>query len=136
MYRASNIERTGARDLTLSTFARHIPDVRHVDIDLMQVCPRCDQPEMVMEASSSADKSTVYLRRLAERAQVVAVLVRHQPHDLALERDVTVWAWRPETGYHPTRDRHVVAVHGAWFPDLLDYMVAIHNEHAAVCGGC
>lgn len=133
MFRASNIERTGTRDLTFSTFVRHLPGVRHIDIDMVQVCPRCAACEVVAECSSSATKSTTYLRGIAERMRCVALYVRHEPHDLKLEGDVTVWAWSPETGYRERPDRHVVCVHGAWFAELYDFLLAVHTQHTEDC---
>ena len=45
-----NTERTGQRTVTkLSTVARQIDKVRHVDIDLTQWCPRCKRPQVFAE---------------------------------------------------------------------------------------
>lgn len=45
-----NVERTGRRQVTrLSTLARKVGNVRHMDLDLIQWCPRCKRPELFAE---------------------------------------------------------------------------------------
>jgi hypothetical protein len=45
-----NVERSGRRHVTrTSSIARSIEDVRHVDIDLCQYCPKCKRPEAYVE---------------------------------------------------------------------------------------
>jgi hypothetical protein len=45
-----NQERTGKRKVTkLSSVARKVADVRHVDIDLTQWCPGCKRPQVFAE---------------------------------------------------------------------------------------
>jgi hypothetical protein len=47
---AANVERTGKRKVTrLSSIARKIEGVRHVDLDLTQWCPKCKRPEIFAE---------------------------------------------------------------------------------------
>lgn len=48
-----NVERTGRRKVTrLSSIARTVKDVRHVDIDLTQWCPQCKRPQIFAEVKS------------------------------------------------------------------------------------
>lgn len=48
-----NSERTGQRKLTrLSKVARTVDNVRHVDVDLLQYCAACKNPEAVFEVKS------------------------------------------------------------------------------------
>lgn len=45
-----NRERSGKRQLTrLSTIARNVKDVRHLDFDLIQYCPGCHRPQAFCE---------------------------------------------------------------------------------------
>lgn len=49
-----NTERTGKRRVTrLSTIARSVPHVRHMDMDLIQWCPKCKRPQLFAEVKSS-----------------------------------------------------------------------------------
>jgi hypothetical protein len=46
----ANEERSHYRYVsTLSYWARRVPGVRHLDLDLYQYCPRCKQPEAFCE---------------------------------------------------------------------------------------
>jgi len=75
-----NVERTGKRKVTrLSTVARGVEHVRHVDIDLFQFCPDCKKPEAFFEVKSKPVSAWEWeqTRRLAESFGhgCVAVLV-------------------------------------------------------------
>lgn len=47
------------------------------DVDLMGVCARCLEPLYLIEATRSSEKSTTFLKKLARRANVPAILVQH-----------------------------------------------------------
>lgn len=51
---ATNHERDHRRYVTTASYwARDLPGVRHQDVDLIQFCAECWQPEWVMESKSS-----------------------------------------------------------------------------------
>lgn len=48
-----NIERTGERHVTrLSSVARRVENVRGIDVDYVQYCPRCRSPQVFCEVKS------------------------------------------------------------------------------------
>lgn len=79
-----NAERTGERKVTrLSTVARTIPRVRHVDIDLVQYCPKCKKPQVFAEVKSHVipDSQWDQMRRHADAYghKCIALLVVEVP---------------------------------------------------------
>ena len=79
-----NVERTGERKVTrLSAVARRVSGVRHVDIDLVQWCPRCKKPQMFAEVKSHLIPDTQWeqMRRHADvyGHRCIALLVVEAP---------------------------------------------------------
>lgn len=71
--RASNVERSGYRDMTVSTMARPIGEdkqytdnLRHIDSDLRQTCTKCSLPTVLIEDSTDDTKRITYTSALAE----------------------------------------------------------------------
>lgn len=89
----SNVERTGTRDLTLSRALRLVPDVRHVDIDMIQYCPKCRKVEVVVEASADPRKASDIARRVGKQLTATTVLIIHRYNDDDREHPVIVSTW-------------------------------------------
>jgi hypothetical protein len=101
---ASNFERTGKRDQTLSVLSRWIGDrpnqladgIRHIDGDLEQVCENCWKVYVYIEASADAKKKAFITRGKAEDAKHTAWAIRliHHPHDINGEKvikHIEIW---------------------------------------------
>jgi hypothetical protein len=101
---ASNFERTGKRDQTVSIAARWIGDrpnalaegIRHIDGDLEQVCTDCWKVYVFIEASADKDKKAFITRGKAEDTKHKSWAIRliHHPHDINLEKaikSIEVW---------------------------------------------
>lgn len=95
VYRVSNIERTGQRDDTVSSFVRHIPNVRHIDVDMLQVCERCKRVQVLFEASADPRKATTYLRNLQRDLTYPTIVLRviHTAFDRDHSHPVKVTTW-------------------------------------------
>jgi hypothetical protein len=102
--RASNVERTGKRDMTLSTQLRKVggkdtlsDNVRHKDGDFQQYCHKCKKVLVWMEGSADPNRATTYIRAAAEDTKhtSIAMKVVHHPNDIKGTKGVReVIAWR------------------------------------------
>lgn len=130
---ASNFERTGKRDQTVSTIARWIGDrpqaladgIRHIDGDLEQVCTKCWKVYAYLEASSDAKKKAFITRGKAEDSKHMAWAIRliHHPHDINGEKvikHIEVW----ENGR-----KKVVDAKDATWEQFIEMMEKIHIKH-------
>ena len=134
----TNVERSGVRDLTLSTACRGdgssgptgLRGLRHLDLDMYQYCPKPDCPSpflIVMEASTSQSKSYRLSRQIADRLGCeYAWLITHVSQDIKLEHPVTVTDMRSDK---------VILANGTWdqFRSKLSYVHANHmrSEHGS-----
>jgi hypothetical protein len=64
-----------------------------IDLDGLDCCRRCREPLLLTESSKDPNKATSIMRRLAERADVQAVLIIMPGGDQALTDDSLV-RWR------------------------------------------
>lgn len=125
---ASNRERTGARDLTLSTAVRFVPNVRHIDLDMVQVCPECRCPEVLMEASADPTRAATFVRKMSGMLGVYALRVIHQPNDLNLLGTIDIDLWKPMDGSH-------AEYRGKSWEFFHWLLSRIHDKHAESCRG-
>ena len=68
----TNVERNHRRYVsTASYWARDVKNVRHLDCDLFQYCPKCKRPEMFFEVKSKIEQHPAHweLTRLQAQAQ-------------------------------------------------------------------
>jgi hypothetical protein len=118
----SNVERTGTRDLTLSRALRKIPDVRHIDIDMLQYCPLCRKIEVVVEASADPRKASDLARRVGKQLTANTVLIIHRYNDDDQQYPVIVSTWTP-TGLKVYDKREM-----SW-DEYLQLMHDFHTYH-------
>jgi len=96
---ASNYERTGKRDQTVSIAARWIGDrpgmlsegIAHLDADLEQVCKEnCWKVYAYLEASADPSKKAFITRGKSEDTKHTSWAIRliHHPHDINLEKPI------------------------------------------------
>ncbi len=134
---SANVERTGHRDLTVSAASRLPEGVRHFDVDIAQVCPRCEQVELVVEGSADPNKPSRYLRNLAERLSIPALVVIHTAGDLEQRFPINMQLWLPPgtetvgnlpTGYRK-QDRARLYLKVGWsaYHAILRYVHALHS---------
>ncbi len=121
--RASNVERTGSRDLTVNHWARAVgtgehaktDHVRFFDSDLFEVCDLCKRVVVAVESSKDPDRAVTYTKKLAESMThtVYAMRVIHAKSDKAGTRGILhLQMWRNGVGA-PIIDRKNVPV-GQW----------------------
>jgi hypothetical protein len=65
------------QDWHRETFSR---DAWAIDLDLMGACHRCRDPLYLIEATTNPNKPVTILRKLAERANVAALIIFHDTH--------------------------------------------------------
>jgi hypothetical protein len=95
--------------------------LRHFDVDMVQMCRLCAAPEAVFEASADPGKQTTFLRSVARRMSVPALLVIHQPNDMKLEHPITVTRWDAD-GFPTSRGVMTWA-------DFHAELLALHEDH-------
>ena len=97
-----NVERSGNRNsLALSSSLRNIPDVRHLDLDMMQWSPDYKQLEIVFEASSTTGyKNTNVARTIAKNHGAFALLIIHKWEDVDHLYPVKITLWYPDGTRH------------------------------------
>lgn len=125
----SNEERTGERNfLPLSKAAREVFGLRHQDVDLVQYCNRCKNPEVFIEATSSTGfKYTQPLRIIATKCDAPTVLIRHEWGDVDHEHPVDLYLWNPDrTGREDEPDK---ILHGATWDQFRSLLSSIHQKH-------
>lgn len=118
----SNRERSGERDLCVSAALRRIPDVRHIDVDFVQYDPDTRVPEVVIEASSDARKSSDLARRFARRLDAYTVLIIHRYKDVEHRFPVTVSCWDPA-------GKKILSRAEMSWRDFIDFMRHLHDLH-------
>ena len=134
--RDSNIERTGKRDMTLSRNARPIgtgtdslDTIRNWDLDLCQVCSRCNRTYIFMESSADPKRASSYTRALAEDVahRAWAMLIIHHPNDLEGQKPIKrLICW--EKGRKVICDKTNVR-----WDDWRKGMESLAKEHAKYC---
>lgn len=121
--RASNVERTGSRDLTVNAWARAVgtgehaktDQVRFFDSDLFEVCNLCKRVIVACESSKDPDRAITYTKKLAESMThtVYAMRVIHYASDKAGTRGIKhLTIWKNGTGA-PILDKKEFPV-GEW----------------------
>lgn len=126
---ASNVEKSGERNfMALSSAARRVDRVYHYDLDLFQVCKRCFQPQVFMEATSSKGfKNTSILREIATKFEVPAILIRHEFGDEDHAYPIDIHYWNPGIlGYDapPTR-----SLYGVSWGTLISTLEGLRDRH-------
>lgn len=114
-------------NLPLSRAARRVPGLRHIDIDLVQWCRRCREPEVYIEATSAAEKNTQVTRILASHAGAPTILLRHAYDDRELEHPVHIYLWEPgRVERHDEPDQEIVNTTWKKFQEVLLWL---HRKH-------
>lgn len=122
----SNRERTGTRDLCVSSALRRVPDVRHIDVDFLQYCPLCRKIEVVMEASSDPRKASDLARRIGKQLTATTLLIIHTYDDDEHEHPVLISTWNPDG------QKILSKVEMSW-TDYLELLHAYHELHLVDC---
>lgn len=125
----ANEERSGQRNfLPLSSIAREVFGVRHQDVDLLQYCPTCKHPEVLIEAtSSSGPKYTHVLRILGSLCGVPVLLVRHEWNDVRHEYSIDLYLW--ETGNTGRNSAPNQSLENTDWTSLKSIMRNLHERH-------
>lgn len=124
-----NVERSGERNfMPLSSAARGVFGVRHQDIDLVQYCPRCKRPEILIEATSSTgSKYTQVLRIIGSLCDAPVLMVRHEWGDVKHEHPIDMYLWEPgNTSRDAVPDQ---TLEGTPWSSLKSAMLNIHERH-------
>jgi hypothetical protein len=125
----TNEERSGQRNfLPLSSIAREVFGVRHQDIDLIQYCPSCKRPEMLIEATSSnGPKFTQVLRVIGDLCNVPVLMVRHEWNDVRHEHPIDLYMWEPGSlGRNAAPNQQL---EGVEWTALKSIMLNLHERH-------
>lgn len=119
---------TGFRNnLGLSRACREIPGLRHIDVDMVQWCRDCKQPEVFIESTSSAVKQTQVTRIIATHCNAPTMLLKHSFDDTEHEYEVSIYIWDPgKLGRFDEPDRKLVNV--PW-SKMQEVLLWFHNRH-------
>ena len=114
-------------NLPLSRACREIPGLRHIDVDMVQWCKDCKQPEVFVEATSAAVKNTLVTRIIASYCGAPTLLLRHSYDDRDHEYEVSVYLWEPGKVRRNDRpDQELLNVPWSKFQDILMWL---HRKH-------
>lgn len=125
----ANEERSGERNfMPLSSAARGVFGVRHQDIDLVQYCPSCKKPEILIEATSSTGpKFTQVLRIIGSMCNTPVLMIRHEWADVRHEYPIDLYLWEPgSTSRDADPDRTLEDVD---WGKLASVMLNLHERH-------
>lgn len=120
---------TGFRNnLALSRACREVDGLRHIDVDMVQWCRDCLQPELFIEATSAAGhKQTRVTRIIASHCGAPTMLLKHSFDDADHEYEVSVYIWEPgRLGRFDEPDRELLNVPWSKLQEILKWF---HTQH-------
>lgn len=115
-------------NVPLSKAAREIDGLRHIDVDLVQWCKDCLQPELLIESTSAHKKNTQITRIIAAGCGAPTMLLRHAYDDQNHEDPVDIYIWQPgNVGYRDKPDRTLEAVTWKKLQEVLRWFHTTHE---------
>lgn len=100
---------------------------RCFDVDMVLMCARCNSPTVFIEATSSKNKATYFLRGIASSCDTPTVLIRHGYHDVNHEQPVDFYLWMPSrTGKYDPPDK---SVEDSDWDTFLQGLRVLHKMH-------
>lgn len=114
-------------NLALSRAHREVDGLRAIDIDLVQWCKHCLQPELFIESTSSKRKNTRVTRIIATHSNAPTMLLRHSYDDRNHEDPVDISIWDP--GHTGPRDKPQRSLKGVPWSKLQEVLWWFHTQH-------
>lgn len=116
-------------NLALSRAARGVFGLRHMDVDLYQLCKYCRRPELFIESTSKVGfKNTRDLRVLGTICGSPTLLVKHVFNDVLHEHPIDMFLWEPgRTGRDDLPDEELR--NGSW-GNLQSYLLLASERHS------
>tara|TARA_R100000655_G_scaffold106843_1_gene156522 strand:+ start:1289 stop:1663 length:375 start_codon:yes stop_codon:yes gene_type:complete len=103
---------------------RRFPDLAGIDIDFLEVCPKCYQPLAVKETcfdKGQVYKATTLTKIVAEALGVPGFLVFYTPEGVDMKFRIKRITEPVSAIYHMSQDQ--------W----LAYLYSLHDEHRKCC---